>query len=121
MENPFKKLFGKESKAKTKKEHKSDKELATEKELPYVNVIGFDLDKGNPSQGAFELDWNIYFINQLRGEGYQGKTDEDVVDNWFQKVCKNVALETWENYDADPENRSTVNEVKRDDGKTEIS
>ena len=62
MENPFKKLFGAGSKAKTKEEHKSEKDVATEKELPYINVVGFDLDKNNPSQGAFELDWNVYFI-----------------------------------------------------------
>ena len=42
-------------------------------------------------------------------------------DQWFQKVCRNVALETWEKYDADPENRTAVNKVKRDDGTTEVS
>ena len=121
MENPFKNLF-KSKKTKTKEEHKSEKELATDKQLPYVNVVGFELDNpSKPDQGAFELDWNVYFVNQLRKEGYQGTTDEDVVDNWFQKVCKNVALQTWEQYDADPDNRTTVKVVKRDDGKTEGS
>ena len=120
MENPFKKLF--EKKPKTKKEHKSDKDLATEQQKPYVNVVGFELDNPKkPDLGAFELDWNVYFVNQLRSEGYQGVKDEDVVDQWFQKVCRNIALETWENYDADPENRGTVTKTKRDDGKTEVS
>ena len=123
MENPFKNIkniFDK--KAKTKEEHKSEKDIATEKQLPYVNVVGFELDNPKkPDQGAFELDWNIYFVNQLRKEGYQGTTDEDVVDQWFQKVCRNVALETWEQYDADPDNRATVTKTKRDDGLTEVS
>ena len=120
MDNPFKNMFGK--KAKTKEEHKTEKEIATEKQLPYVNVVGFELDDPKkPDQGAFELDWNVYFVNQLRKEGIQGTTDEDVVDQWIQKVCRNVALETWEKYDADPENRTAVNKVKRDDGTTEVS
>ena len=123
MENPFKQLgdiFKK--KPKTKAEHKSEKDTATEKQLPYVNVVGFELDNlEKPDQGAFELDWNVYFVNQLRKEGYQGSKDEDVVDQWFQKVCRNIALETWEKYDADPDSRGTVTKTKRDDGKTEVS
>jgi hypothetical protein len=67
MENPFKNIkniFDKKS--KTKEEHKSEKDIATEKQLPYVNVVGFELDNPKkPDQGAFELDWNIYFVNQL--------------------------------------------------------
>ena len=38
-----------------------------------------------PDQGAFELDWNVYFVNQLRKEGFQGTTDEDVVDHLVSK------------------------------------
>ena len=77
--------------------------------------------RGLVSDYKSSLFHTIYFVNQLRKEGYQGVKDEDVVDQWFQKVCRNVALETWENYDADPENRTTVNKVRRDDGKTEVS
>ena len=105
MENPFKKLFSKSKKS----EPKTPKDEATQKGEPWVNVVGFDIDKGNPSQGAFELDWNIHFVNQLRKEGFPGRTDEDVVDNWFQSVCKNVVLETWENYPPIPQNRFQKN------------
>jgi hypothetical protein len=116
MDNPFKKLFSRSNK---EDKTKTDKQIATDKGEPWVNVVGFDLDKQNPSQGAFELDWNIHFVNQLRKEGFPGKTDEDVVDNWFQSVCKNVALETWENYQSDPENRF-VEKTKIDKNRTEV-
>jgi len=116
MDNPLKKLF---SKSKKGSDAKSEKQIFTDQGKPWVNVVGFELDKGNPSQGAFELDWNVHFVNQLRKEGFPGKLDEDVVDNWFNAVCKNVALQTWENYNADPENRF-VEKTKIDKNRTEV-
>jgi hypothetical protein len=96
----FEALFGKkkkeEPKASPKPKKKSDKEIATEKGEPYVTVISMDVDPENLNEGAFELDWNDKFIANLRRAGYQGKEDSDLVDQWFQQVCRNVVLETWE-------------------------
>ena len=36
------------------------------------------------------------FVAKLVRAGYQGKTDNDIVDNWFQDVCRNVVLESYE-------------------------
>ena len=116
-------MFGKKKPAPKKKTAPklSEKEKATRAGEPWVDILEVNVDPEDINNGAFELDWNIYFVNQLRAEGYQGVKDEDVVDQWFQKVCRNVALETWENYDADPDNRTAVKKVKREDGKTEVS
>ena len=38
---------------------------------------------------------------QLMRFGYQGKTDADLVDQWFTDVCRNVVLETFEQAKAD--------------------
>ena len=96
----FEALFGKkkkeEPKASPKPKKKSDKEIATEKGEPYVTVISMDVDPENLNEGAFELDWNDKFIANLRRAGYQGKEHSDLVDQWFQQVCRNVVLETWE-------------------------
>jgi hypothetical protein len=58
-----------------------------------------DIDPENLHQGAFELDWNEKFISNLVRAGYQMKpadSDSDLVDRWFQNVCRHVVMETWE-------------------------
>jgi len=80
----------------SKETKKSAKELATEAGEPYVAILGMDIDPENLHQGSFELDWNEKFVANLIRAGYQGKTDADVVDLWFQNVCRHVVLETYE-------------------------
>ena len=78
---------------------KTAKELATEKGDPYVAIITMDIDPENLHQGAFELDWNEIFIARLVKAGYMMKptdADSDLVDRWFQNVCRHVVMETWE-------------------------
>ena len=102
-----------EPKAKPKAKKKTAKELATERGEPYVNIVGMDLDNEDISNGAFELDWNEFFIAKLVRSGYIGKTDEQIVDQWFQNVCRNVVLETYEQYEAN--NPRTTNSTQRKD------
>ena len=120
----FEKLFGKkkteEPKAAPKPKKKSEKDLATEQGKPYVAILSMDVNPENLNEGAFELDWNDKFIANLRRAGYQGKTDSDLVDLWFQNVCRNVVLETFEQDQAMNMSRFTSS---RDlgDGRTEVS
>ena len=81
---------------KPKKAEKTDKEIATEKGEPYVSVLGMDIDYSNLAYGSFTLDWNDKFVANLLRAGYQGKSDADIVDQWFQNICRNVVMETWE-------------------------
>jgi len=105
-------LFGKKKesttpapKTKAPKSKKTEKEIATENGKIYFKVLSFDFDEENPTDGSFELDWNVYAVNKLREMGYPGQTDEDVVDNYFTYVCRNIALETYEKEMGDPNNR----------------
>ena len=75
---------------------KSEKEIATENNEPWVSVLSMELEKENMDRGAFELDWNDLFVAKLIRSGYQGKTDNDIVDNWFQDVCRNIVMESYE-------------------------
>lgn len=104
--------------AKGKK--KSDKELATERGEPYVAILSMEVDPNDISSGAFEFDWNEKFIANLLRAGYQGKTDADLVDQWFQNVCRNVVLETYEQVEAI--NNSSRYMTSRDigDGRREV-
>ena len=105
---------------KEQKTKKTSKELATEAGEPWVEVLSMDIDKDNPGNGAFELDWNDKFLSNLIRAGYQGKTDQDIVDNWFKAVCRNVIQENFEQEQADPEIRAS-NRRDLGDGRTEIS
>jgi len=116
-------LFGTKPEAavlKNQKTKKTPKDLATEAGEPWVEVIGIDIDKDDPGQGAFELDWNDKFVANLIRAGYQGRTDQDIVDNWFRTVCQNVVLENYEQEMADPSNRPS-NRRDLGNGRTEIS
>ena len=104
---------------------KTAKELATEKGDPYVAIITMDIDPNNVHQGAFELDWNEIFIARLVKAGYMMKptdADSDLVDRWFQNVCRHVVMETWEQEQA-IRNSGAQYVRTRDigDGRTEIS
>jgi hypothetical protein len=104
---------------------KTAKQIATEKNEPYVAILNMDIDPNNLHQGAFELDWNEIFIARLVKAGYMMKptdADSDIVDRWFQNVCRHVVMETWEQ---DQAMRNSANGYvhTRDigDGRTEIS
>lgn len=79
---------------------KSEKEIANKKGEPYVSILGMEVDPENLHQGSFELDWNDKFVSNLVRAGYQGETDADIVDQWFQTVCRHVVMETYDQYDA---------------------
>lgn len=97
----------------------SPKDLATEKKEPWVGVLETHVNQENVRNGFFELDWNEYFVLQLRGAGYTGATDEEVVDKWFQELCRNVGAEA--GVDMDRRGSGFVNRALRDDGKSEVS
>lgn len=141
MIDRFKNLFGKKQKTeetvanKPKKPKKKkdninkDKELATKNNEPYISILRVDVDPNNINNGSFELDWNDKFILDLIRAGYKIKetdTDNDIVDRWFQTVCRNVALELFEQDMADPDKRSNENlrVIRQKDlgnGRTEVS
>ena len=109
----------------TKEPAKTDKELATEKGEPYVSIVKMDIDPGNLHQGAFELDWNEIFVARLVKAGYMMKptdTDADIVDRWFQNICRHVVMETWEQEQAIQKYSSQyVNTRDIGNGRSEVS
>ena len=107
------------------KQTKSAKDIATEKGEPYVNILSMDIDLEDMQNGAFELDWNEIFIARLVKAGYMmspNDTDADIVDRWFTAVCRNVVLETYEQYEAmNPERDRVVKTRNIGDGRSEVS
>ena len=94
------------------------KELATEKKEPWIAVLDTHVNKENIRNGFFELDWNEYFVLQLREQGYRGETEEEVVDQWFQELCRNVGSESGVNMNRRGSGFINVNNLG--DGKSEV-
>jgi hypothetical protein len=126
----LKKRFEKKKPAETKAEQpkpkkKSEKDLATERGEPYVAILSMEIDPENMQQGSFELDWNDKFVANLVRAGYQmdaKDTDADIVDRWFTAVCRNIVLETYEQYEAmNPERDRVIKTRNMGDGRTEVS
>jgi hypothetical protein len=124
----------KAKKPRKPKEVKVEKELTAKEKAtlagePYVNILSMEVDPDNINAGSFELDWNEKFILNLSRVGYQMKENDkesDIIDRWFQSVCRNVALEVYEQAQADPENRDArdlrkMNTKDLGNGRTEVS
>jgi hypothetical protein len=112
---------------KPKAPKKTEKEISTENDEPYVSIISVALDPNNIGNGSFELDWNDKFIVKLVKAGYQLKAGEDenvIVDRWFQDVCRNVVQENFEQWEANQPAESRPRNMDRRDlggGRSEIS
>jgi hypothetical protein len=108
-----------------KESPKSEKEIATAAGEPYVAILKMDIDPNNLHQGSFELDWNEIFVSRLVKAGYMIKpndVDVDIVDRWFQTVCRHVVMETWEQEQAIIKGAGQyVNTRDIGDGRTEVS
>lgn len=98
------------------------KEAATKRGEPYVAILSVELDENDVGNGAFELDWNDAFLAKLVKAGYEGKTDADIVDRWFQTICRNVLQENFEQWAANQtESPRIINRKDIGNGRTEVS
>jgi hypothetical protein len=95
------------------------KERATENREPWIAVLETHVNKDNIRNGFFELDWNEYFVLQLRAAGYSGETDESIVDQWFSELCRNLGNE--EGVDMSRRGAGYINVNNLGGGRTEVS
>jgi hypothetical protein len=70
-----------------------EKILASIDGVPWVKVTAMEVDKNDLTKGNFELDWNNAFIDELIAAGYSGRTNEEIIDQWFTTVCHSIASE----------------------------
>jgi hypothetical protein len=95
------------------------KEFATKKKEPWVGVLNTHVNQENVRNGFFELDWNEYFIVQLKQAGYVGDSEEAIMDQWFQDLCRNVGNE--EGVDMEKRGSGYINVSSLGNGRSEIS
>jgi hypothetical protein len=99
----------------------SAKDAATKRGEPYVAILSVELDPDDPGNGAFELDWNDIFLARLVKAGYEGKDDAQIVDRWFQTICRNVIMENFEQWEANQTGERTIVRKDLGNGRTEVS
>jgi len=122
MKQFIKNLFGIKDAVPIKKEEPvklSAKEIATANKEPWVAVLDTHVNKDNIRNGFFELDWNEYFVLQLKANGYKGESEEAVVDAWFGELCRNVGNDSGVNMNQRTAGFINVNNLGN--GRREIS
>jgi hypothetical protein len=112
----------KEEEAKRQEElsKMTPKERATARQEPWVSVLDTHVNKDNIRNGFFELDWNEYFIVQLRqaGYGFDGDPEEEIVDRWFRDIVRNMLAE--EGMDT-TRGAGYINVIPIEKGRSEVS
>ena len=112
-----------EEKEKTQEEIRrealqKEKEEANKKKQPWVAVLDTQVNPNNIRNGFFELDWNNEFIEQLLDAGYQGESNEEIVDAWFRTIV--VQMLEDEGLDTQRE-MGYINVIPIDKGKSSVS
>ena len=109
-----------EAQAKEELAKLTPKERATKKGEPWVAVLDTKVNKDNVRNGFFELDWNEYFITELKksGYGFEGDPEEEIVDRWFRDLAANMLAE--EGQDPSRHSAGYINVTKLPDGKASV-
>ena len=123
MLDKLKKMFNKNHiPASVSKEKTTDaKAEATKKKQPYIAVLDVQMKKDNPKNGFFELDWNEYFVRDLRLNGYSGASEEEIVDAWFKELCGNIAKDEGVATSDTPMGAGYINTKKISEDTSEVS
>ena len=99
---------------------KDPKEYATRRKESWVSVLDVKVNQENVRNGFFELDWNEYFIKDLKRAGYgeDGDLEEQIVDRWFRDIV--FGMLDAEGLDTD-RSAGYINVTPIDKGKSEVS
>lgn len=98
----------------------SPKERANRKKEPWVSVLDTHVNKDNIRNGFFELDWNEYFVLELKRAGYgaDGDPEEEIVDRWFRDIVYNMFAEAGMDTGR---GAGYINVIPIDKGRSEVS
>jgi len=96
------------------------KARATELKEPWVAVLDTKVNPDNIKNGFFELDWNEYFVVQLKqaGYGFDGDPEEEIVDRWFRDLARNILAEEGQDI---TRGAGYINVIPIEKGRSEVS
>ena len=104
-----------------------EKECASIKQEPWVSVLDMGIDPDNVANGYFELDYNDLFVKMLTEHGIVGKSDEEIVNIWFNRICRTIVAQEGADLDYGLQEATPnyfvddVEYVRRDIGEDEVS
>jgi len=103
-------------------ENDFNKKLADIKGEPYIAVISSDYDPSQSLNGfLFEFDWNAKWIEMLVSHGYTGFSEDQIVQRWFEDLCRGVVAESMDDQPIPFNSGRVINRVPREGGKTDYS
>ena len=70
-----------------------EKKVAEIREEPFINVLEMGVNPEDAKVGFIELDWNDHFVKMLHANGYTGTSDEEVVNEWFNDLCRTILFQ----------------------------
>lgn len=95
---------------------------ATARGEPYIAVVNSTYDPALKLSGVeFEFDWNHLWIEQLIAAGYIGSTEEQLIQRWFEDLCRTVVLEGAENEPIPFNSRRAATRTVHQNGPTDYS
>ncbi len=62
------------------------KKSKRESNEPYIEIISEGID--SVGRLKIEFDWNKAFIMDLRKNGFEGNSEEEIVQKWFQAITR---------------------------------
>jgi len=88
------KLLDANHKAGKISDNEYQKGSATLRNEPWVAVIESNFNSEEGLSGfSVKLDYNDAFVEFLRANGFDGMVDEQLVNEWFNELCKQIATE----------------------------
>lgn len=95
-------------------ENEFNKQVATIKKEPYITIINTEF---NPRLGMsgleFEFDWNEFWIKELVENGYVGYNEDQIIQQWFEDLCRSVIAENMEGEDVPFNSGRIINSRRR--------
>lgn len=94
-----------------------EREKATAENKPYFRVIYGDYEQGRNGDGqmTFELDWNSKFVESLSEAGWEGYTEDQIVNNWFEDSCRQMFTDETPSEDGHSFVQSSSKRIKKTD------
>lgn len=99
-------------------DYEYEKRVANILHQPWVKVVSSSYEPEGGLDGfSFELDYNRYFVQYLKENGYTGLNDDEVVEEWFNDVSKSEYANEIEADFTLPKTTITRESVKTQGGK----
>jgi hypothetical protein len=73
-------------------DYEMEKQAAELRHEPWVSMPKINWDPVDDKKNFFELDYNDYFLEFLKANGYNG-TEEEVINHWLNDICRLVSNE----------------------------